>query len=59
MTRHRNPTPGRIRTEGELSASPVQQIAALDEDSHLRQDMKLRGNEAIRDYIIMSLLRRP
>jgi hypothetical protein len=46
MTRYRNPTTGEIWTEGELSSSLAQQITALDEDSHLRQDMKLRGNEA-------------
>jgi hypothetical protein len=52
MMRYRNTRTGEIWTEDELSASLAQQIAALDEDSYLRQDMKLRGNEAIRDYII-------
>jgi hypothetical protein len=51
MMRYRNTSTGEIWTENELSASLAQEIAALDEDSYLRQDMKLRGTEAIREYI--------
>lgn len=52
MNRYLNPTTGETWPEDELMASLAQQIAALDEDSYLRQDVKLRGNSAIRDYII-------
>jgi hypothetical protein len=53
VTRYRNPASGEAWTEDELIASLADEIAdAMDEDSYLRQDIKLRGNEAIRDYII-------
>ena len=51
MMRYRR-TNGEIWTEDDLMASLAQEIATLDEDSYLRQDVELRGNEAIRDYII-------
>jgi hypothetical protein len=52
MTRYRNPTTGENWTEDELTASLADEIAGLEEDSYLRQDVELRGNEGIRDYII-------
>ena len=33
-------------------AGLAEQIAELDEDSYLSQDVKLRGDAAIREYII-------
>jgi hypothetical protein len=36
-----------------LIASSAEEIAAgMDEESYLRQDVKLRGDAAIRDYIL-------
>jgi hypothetical protein len=52
MTRYRNPTTGEIWTEDELMVSLAEQIATLDEESYLRQDVKLRGNVAVHEYII-------
>ncbi len=43
MIRYRNTTSGEIWTEDELTASLVEQVAGLDEESYLRQDVKLRG----------------
>jgi hypothetical protein len=52
MTRYRNPTTGETWTEADLMASLAEQIATLDEESYLRQDVQLRGDAAIREYII-------
>jgi hypothetical protein len=53
MTRYRNPSSGEVWEEDDLIASLTVEIAAsMDEESCLRQDIELRGNEAIRDYII-------
>ena len=52
MTRYRNPTTGEIWTQDELTAALADEIAGLDEDTYLRQDLELRGDAAIRDYII-------
>jgi hypothetical protein len=52
MTRYRNTTNGEIWTQAEPMASLAEQIATLDEDSYLRQDVQLSGNAAIRGYII-------
>lgn len=46
MTRNRNPTTGEIWTEDELMASLAEQIATLDEESYVRQDVKLRGGRS-------------
>jgi len=52
MICYRNTTSGEIWTEDELTASLVGEIAGLDQESYLRQDVKCRGNVAIREYII-------
>ncbi len=52
MTRYRNSTTGEIRTEDELTTSLAEEIEGLDEEDYLRQDVELRGNAAIRDYVI-------
>jgi hypothetical protein len=52
MTRYRNSTTGEIRTEDELTTSLAEEIEGLDEEDYLRQDVELRANAAIRDYII-------
>ena len=52
MTRYRNTTTGETCSEEELVASLAGEIATLDEDTYLRQDVELRGDEAIRDYVI-------
>jgi hypothetical protein len=52
MIRYRNPTTGEIWTEDELMASLTEQIATLDEESYLREDVKLRGDAAIHECII-------
>jgi hypothetical protein len=51
MTRYRNTTTGETWNEDELTASLVEQIAGLDEDSYLGQDVKLRENAVIREYV--------
>ncbi len=56
MTRYRNTTTGEIWTEDELTADLADEIAGLDADSYLRQDVDFRGNAAIREYIIESCL---
>lgn len=52
MTRYRNTTTGDIWIEDELVAVLAEQIAGLDKESYLRQDVQLRGKAAIRDYVI-------
>ena len=53
MTHYRNPSSGEVWEEVDLIASLAEESAgAMDEESELRQDVRLRGNEAIRDYII-------
>jgi hypothetical protein len=52
MTRYCNTTTGEISSEDELTAYLAEEIAGLDEESYLRQDVRLRGDAAIRDYII-------
>jgi hypothetical protein len=52
MTRYRNTTTGETRDEGELTASLAEEIDGLDAEDYLRQDVELRGDAAIRDYII-------
>jgi hypothetical protein len=52
MTRYRNPSTGETWSEEKLVASVAEEIGTLDEGSYLRQDVALRGDEAIRDYII-------
>jgi hypothetical protein len=52
MTRYRNPSTGETWSEDELVASLAEEIATLDEETYLRQDVALRGYEAIREYII-------
>jgi hypothetical protein len=52
MNRYRNTTSGEMWTADELTVCLAEEIAGLDEDSYLRQDVELRGDEAIRDYIV-------
>jgi hypothetical protein len=52
MIRYRNTTTGEIRTEDELTPSLAEEIEGLDGEDYLKQDVKFRGNVAIREYII-------
>jgi hypothetical protein len=52
MNRYRNTTTVEIRTEDELTTSPAEEIEGLDEEDYLSNDVKLRGDAAIREYII-------
>lgn len=52
MTLYRDTTSGTIWTDAELTESLAEEIARLDDETLLKQEVDLHGALAIREYII-------
>lgn len=52
MTLYRDTTTGTIWTDSELTDSLAEEIDGLDDETFLKQDVELRGDAAIYDYIV-------